>query len=72
MNISPFITPMRPPPAVSLVPIAVLPVELTQYRDWPVGALPSKWTRPVTRFILPVLVEYWANPIVVVFPTVVE
>ena len=48
VNLSPFITPMRPPPAVSLVPIAILPVELTQYRDMPVGALPSKWTRPVT------------------------
>ena len=55
-----------------LVPIAVPPVELTQYREMPVGAWPSKWTRPTTSFSLPVLVEYRANPIVVVFPTVVE
>lgn len=48
VNVSPFITPTRPPPAVSLVPIAILPVELTQYREMPVGAWPLKWTRPAT------------------------
>lgn len=48
VNVSPFSTPTRPPPVVSLVPIAVLPVELTQYREMPMGALPSKWTRPTT------------------------
>jgi hypothetical protein len=48
VNVSPFITPTRPPPVVSLVPIAIWPVELTQYREMPMGALPSKWTRPRT------------------------
>ena len=48
VNVSPFITPTRPPPVVSLVPIAILPVELTQYSEMPMGALPSKWTRPTT------------------------
>jgi aminoglycoside phosphotransferase (APT) family kinase protein len=48
LNLSPFITPMRPRPAFSLVPIAILPVELTQYREMPVGAWPWKWTRPTT------------------------
>ena len=33
VNVSPFITPTRPPLVVSLVPIAILPVELTQYRE---------------------------------------
>jgi len=40
VNVSPFITPTWPPPVVSLVPIAILPVELTQYREIPVGASP--------------------------------